>query len=151
MKDNIVTIAMKELGTAENPAQSNLQRYGEWYGKNGVAWCAIFVSWVYAQAGIKWPKILETEKGFAWCPTLQIRAKQNDWVTLTPEPGDVVLYDWDGDTKPDHVGIFKRWLKAGITFEAIEGNTSHGNNSNGGIVMLRERKLSQVLMFVKVC
>lgn len=144
MKENIVPIAMGELGTSENPAGSNMQRYGEWYGNNGVAWCAIFVSWVYHKAGIAWPKKLETDKGFAWCPTLQIRAKQNEWVTIAPEAGDIVLFDWEGDTKPDHAGIFKRWLKIGITFETIEGNTPHG-------VKLMERKLSQVLMFVKVC
>lgn len=150
MKEKAIRIALSEVGYKEDPPNSNLNKYGAWYGKNGTAWCAAFVSWVYFHAGIKWPKNLETEKGFIWCPTLTIRARKNGWVTLDPEPGDVVLFDWNADGGADHVGIFLKWIVKGKTFETIEGNTSPTNQSNGGAVMQRKRAIEQVQHFVKI-
>ena len=54
----IVDLAFKEVGVVEYPKNSNKTKYGEWFGYNGVAWCAIFVSWVYSQAGFPLKKIL---------------------------------------------------------------------------------------------
>lgn len=151
MRDQVLKIAMGEVGYKESPANSNLTKYGEWYGVNGKPWCALFVSWVYAQAAVQWPKLLETKKGFIWVPTLLIRARQYGWVTLDPQPGDLVVFDWEGDRKVDHVGIFKNWLIKGKTFECIEGNTSKGNNSNGGQVQWRnDRNVKQVAAFITV-
>ena len=50
------------------------------------------------------------------------------------------------------MGLFSAWVnQAAGTFEAVEGNTSFGNNSNGGEVMLRtDRNRSEVLAFVHV-
>jgi len=47
----IVEIAEKEIGTTEYPANTNKTKYGAWFGLNGLAWCAIFVSWCYDKAG----------------------------------------------------------------------------------------------------
>lgn len=149
-REEIVNVARQELGYMEAPPSSNNTKFGEWYGMNHVAWCAIFCSWVYSKCAIVWPKQVESIKGFAWCPALAYRAKQNDWITITPKAGDLVLYDWNGDAKPDHVGIFDQWIVEGKTFYAIEGNTSAGNDSNGGEVQLRQRKVGQVSMFVNI-
>jgi len=54
---NIIDIAFKEVGQTENPPNSNKTKYGKWFGLDGVAWCGIFVSWVYAQAGMYFPKL----------------------------------------------------------------------------------------------
>lgn len=149
-RQRIIQACKEEVGYTENPPNSNLTKYGEWYGWNGVAWCAIFVSWIYSKAGIKWPVRIETEKGFAWVPVMYIRAKKNDWITIDPKEGDIVLFDWDGNASADHVGIFVEWIVKGKTFRSYEGNTSPTNQSNGGAVMLRERKFSQVQAFVNV-
>lgn len=45
-----IKVARSQLGYKEQP--ENLNKYGKWYGMNGVAWCAIFVSWCAQQAGI---------------------------------------------------------------------------------------------------
>lgn len=66
--NRIVEIASAEIGQKEQPENSNETKYGEWFGLNGVAWCGIFVSWVYAMAGRQLPKIGFT-KGFAGCQT----------------------------------------------------------------------------------
>lgn len=154
MRDLIIKIALGEVGYKESPANSNLTKYGEWYGDNGKKWCAVFISWVYAQARVKWPKQLDSPKGFIWVPVIMIRSKQfpKEYVrTADPLPGDIVVFDWDKDGDPDHVAIFKCWIVKGQTFETIEGNTSKGNNSNGGQVQWRkDRKIEQVRAFVQV-
>lgn len=150
MKTDIIVNALKEVGTKESPANSNMQKYGEWYGKNGVAWCAAFVSYIMFKSGVKFPVDVETPKGFIWVPSLYIRAKQNGWITLEPEAGDVVLFDWQGDKQADHVGFFICWLEKGKTFVTVEGNTSIDNDSNGGEVMVRVRNIASVQAFVRV-
>jgi hypothetical protein len=122
----------------------NLTKYGEWYGANGVEWCAEFVSWCFAEAGM--PLAITTPKGFAYCPFAVTWFKQhNAWFHRDEPalPGDCVLYDWNGDGLADHTGIV---VSAGITsITAIEGNTSPSNNTNGGSVMLRNRDYSLIL------
>lgn len=150
IREEIIKTAAAENGYKESPPSSNNNKFGEWYGMNHVAWCAIFVSWVYSKCNIKWPKRVESEKGFAWCNALLYRAKQNEWTTTKPQAGDIVLFDWDGDKDPDHVGLFVRWVVEDKTFESWEGNTSPTNQSNGGEVMLRTRKLAHVSAFVNI-
>jgi hypothetical protein len=61
----------------------------------------------------------------------------------------ITLYDWDDDGVADHIGLFE--AATGIeTFTAVEGNTSHGNNSNGGEVMRRDRNRHDVIAFILV-
>lgn len=60
--------------------------------------------------------------------------------TDTPQVGDIVFYDWNGNhTKRHHVGIVKEVYNGGASILAIEGNTAVGNDSNGGQVMERTR------------
>jgi len=143
----IIQIAKGELGNSENPPNSNLTKYGEWFGWNGVAWCAQFVSWCYAHAGCQLPNI-GFSKGFAGCQTGYNYFLKNKWITTNPQEGDIVLFDWNGDHRYDHTGLFVRWVdeQKGV-FESIEGNTSLTNDSNGGKVMIRNRNKS-VAVFV---
>ena len=61
---DIVRIAAGEIGTVESPSGSNRVKYAKWYGMNGQPWCAMFVSWVFAQA-----ELLNACGGkFAYCP-----------------------------------------------------------------------------------
>jgi hypothetical protein len=55
-----------------------------------------------------------------------------------------VIFDWDGGL-PDHVGIVVR--AAGGALQTVEGNTGVGNDSNGGEVMRRQRRLGQAAGF----
>src|SRR6185312_457110 len=136
-RPRIVNIAKQELGIKENPAGSNLTKFGEWYGQNGVSWCAIFVSWVYFFAGYPLG-FIDTPKGYASCQDGYNHFKASGELTTDPQPGDIVLYDWNIDGHADHTGIFERWENdTKQHFFAIEGNTSLGNNSDGGEVMER--------------
>lgn len=144
----IIEIAQSEIGTKEQPANSNKTKYGEWFGFNGVAWCAIFVSWVYHHAGFPLGNI-GWLKGFAGCLTGVAHFKKQGEIIQAHEAqaGDIVFFDWNNDGRHDHVGIFVRKIND-TYFETIEGNTSLTNQSNGGEVMLRKRKYSSGIIFV---
>ncbi len=146
-RQTIIITAKGEDGTKESPANSNKTKYGVWYGLNGEKWCAIFVSWVYDHAGSPLG-FIETAKGYQSCQGGYNHWKTTGQLTNDPQIGDIVLYDWNGDGHCDHTGIFDVWTDAGKTsFFAWEGNTSVSNDSDGGIVMRRQRKRNLVRAF----
>lgn len=155
LRKHIIEIALSQVGEKEYPAGSNKTKYGEWFGLNGVAWCGIFCSWVYAQAQATimsdpsaYPELilkgLGYSKGFAGCQTAVEAFKKAGKVTDTPQPGDLVFFNFDSDVAYDHVGIFLSNNNTGGIL-TIEGNTSFGNQTNGGEVMRRERRKEKIL------
>lgn len=148
MRDKVIEVAKSQLGIKEMPAGSNNVIYNTWfYGKEvkdgvpaGAAypWCGAFVSWVFDKAGINLGTI-DYKRGFAGTNYAVRNLKKWGRLVTIPEKGDVVFFDWQGDGKFDHTGIFVKDNGGGL-FQAIEGNTAFGNDSNGGEVMTRERK-----------
>ena len=138
----IIEIAVGELGVKESPANSNRQKYGKEYGVNGTAWCCQFVWWLFKKAGAA--ALFYGGKKTAYCPTLMnYYKKQGQFVTKNFEPGDIIFFDFNGNGQPDHVGIVEKIT--GDVIYTIEGNTSVGNDSNGGQVMRRNRSKKNVL------
>lgn len=141
--------AQKHIGDTEKPAGSNKTRYGQWFGVDGVPWYNIFVSYCFKLgAGVTIAPGFKGAgcypNGCTYVPTTEawLRAT-GQWVGRSePKPGDIAIYNWDGGV-PDHIGIVEEYLGGG-KFNAIEGNTSVGNDSNGGEVMRRLRYISQV-------
>lgn len=132
---NVTKVALQEVGYSES--KGNRTKYGEWFGLNGVPWCGIFVSWCYAKGGIRLPRI-GFWNGFAGCQTAVKYFSEKKMIVKNPVAGDIVFYDWQGDGRYDHTGIYLK-RNDNETFSAIEGNTSTTNQSNGGSVMVRER------------
>jgi len=89
--NEIIRIAAKEIGQTEKPANSNKTKYGKWFGFDGVAWCGMFVSWCYAQAGFQLPKI-GFSKGYAGCQTAVAYFKKMNQITKKPVEGDIVFF-----------------------------------------------------------
>jgi hypothetical protein len=143
----IIETAIAEIGTKENPPNSNLTKYGEWFGLNGQAWCGQFVSWVFFHAGFPLPSI-DFTKGYAGCPYAVTNVNKWGKIVTIPQSGDVVFYDWQGDGKWDHTGIFVKDLGKGY-FQAIEGNTALTNQSDGGEVMLRSDRKYKNVIFIR--
>lgn len=123
----VLEIAASQIGVTDGT------KYGKWYEQNvdknsanydfgarGVAWCAMFASWTFAQAGAKCAGLPG-----AYCPTmLQAAADAKKVVTkANAKPGDVVYFDWDGGVC-DHVGIVEG--NNGASLSTIEGNTDNG-------------------------
>lgn len=142
-------LAKTQIGMKEHPANSNIVYYTEWYGVRG-AWCAMFCSWAYVTAGDK--KTFKKGDYEAYVPTIVSDARNSRrglYVPHTPKPGDLVCFNWDGGVA-DHIGLFEEWVEPGVSFHSIEGNTSVGNDSNGGEVMRRLRYVSNVETFARV-
>lgn len=140
----LLTIARGELGNTESPAGSNRTKYGAWFGKDGYAWCMMFVQWLFAQIGVKLP--LRT----ASCGELMRAAKAAGcWVTRDFRPGDVVIYDFPGGAATDHCGVVEMSLPD-YGVQAIEGNTSQsGSQSNGGQVCRKNRPKKYIVGAVR--
>lgn len=151
----IIELATKEIGYTEDPPGSNKTKYGAEFGFDGVQWCCIFYMHILKHSSnvIPYGPHAYNKNGYASVPGYYIDHKNGS--TSDPQPGDAVIFDWEkgkqasGDWTSDHIGIFKEWIdkKAG-TFFTIEGNTSVGNQSNGGAVMLRQRNLAFVQAFI---
>lgn len=141
----VIEFARTQIGVTENPKNSNKTIYGKWFGLDGVAWCAIFVSYCYDKAGFPLGNIGYL-KGFAGCQAGFAHFRKTKEITNNPIGGDIVFFDWNNDKRYDHVGIFVKWID-GDTFQCIEGNTAVGNDSNGGTVMIRTRN-KKVALFV---
>lgn len=150
--------AVAELGTKESPPDTNRVKYSTWYGIRG-PWCAMFVTWCYVMAGST--KTFRKGQRYASVPLMIEDARGRDWQLRVlskdeVKQGDIVTFDWEGGGMgksvwlSDHVGLFNRWTnKSKGEFTTIEGNTAVGNDSNGGEVMRRSRKLSQVSCFMR--
>jgi hypothetical protein len=137
--------AKGQLGVKESPSGSNQCKYCDWYGMIG-PWCAMFCTWCYENEGDS-PAFVRGSR-YAYVPYIVSDAQNTRYglsVTSSPIPGDLVCYDWDGN-EYDHVGLFESGNSN--NWNAIEGNTSTSNNSNGGEVMRRSRSRSQA---TKVC
>jgi cell wall-associated NlpC family hydrolase len=146
--------AAKWLGTKESPFGSNKCKFTDWYGMVG-PWCAMFATYCFETAaqnvGKDSPSFVRGVY-YAYVPYIlnDARAQMRGLsVTTSPVPGDLVLYDWNRNGVPDHVGIFENG--SNVSWTAIEGNTSMSSNSNGGEVMRRKRSISNgVITFVRV-
>lgn len=148
----IISIAAREVGYSRWKDPQAGTKYGRWYasktgspyfGRSGVPYCAMFVSWVLAQAGMTPPGGI-----FAYCPTGLANARRLGRTRdkRAAKPGDLVFFDWNRDGVSDHVGIVT--ANRGSYLETIEGNTStgtRGSQSNGGGVYRRARSLSLVI------
>jgi murein endopeptidase len=81
------------------------------------------------------------------------RAQRNGLIVVPADrvqPGDIAMFDWQGDGTSDHVGIVETKPNSKGAFKCIEGNTSTSSDSDGGQVMRRDRNKNQVQVFIRV-
>lgn len=167
MKERAAELAVKFVGVKEHPTGSNrgpdvtvtfegkkvLGGIDRWcYGAAktlGYPWCAAFVCGMYADVGCPIPEPRRAGVEFLdqWASKLGFYVKSG-----IARRGDIVCYDWNDDHWDDHVGIVLRVISLGPfgVIKTVEGNTSLGNDSNGGEVMIRTRRLSGNVRFLRV-
>ncbi|MEU1982446.1 CHAP domain-containing protein [Nocardia sp. NPDC019395] len=116
-------------GTAVEAAESQLgvREYApnlvnaEYNIKGGGPWCASFTSWAWEKAGydVKWtnPDYVPS----IWNDAAAMGLRRNS--VGEAQPGDLIVFDWEGDGTPDHIGIVKS--VQGGQINTIEGNTSN--------------------------
>lgn len=144
--DEIVFLALKEVGITENPPNSNKVKYNTWfYGRevsgSAYPWCAVFISWLFRSA----PNLL---KKSASCTTIWNDCKAKGMTVSAPRKGDIVFFNFSNPkstTKAEHIGIVVDVQADKVI--TVEGNTSfdnRGSQDNGGAVAKRTRTKSMV-------
>ena len=149
---DIVNTAQKQVGFVEGTNNDNF--YGTWYGMNHEPYCAMFVSWVFAENNLSNLVAAQTTKGFAYCPAgLSWFQREGRIVDkYSGQPGDIVFYSFAGNGQADHVEIIVNASKDGIT--TVGGNTSPdhaltASQANGNGVYLRHRPYLYVLAIAR--
>ena len=133
---DIVNVALSQDGYHEGNSSStiaggstgagNYTEYGYWYGNQGTAWCATFISWCAAQAGVPESIIPKTASTQAMYQALA--HPSGALISYTPLPGDLAFICNNGGTTINHAGIVVSVTSSTITL--IEGNYSDGVKSN---------------------
>lgn len=128
--------------------------FGRWYaklvddpyfGESGIPYCAMFVSYCLNWAGFE-------AAGLPGAYVPWILSANSDAGRLVAnedaQPGDLVMFDWQGDGVADHIGIVEENHPDEGWMQTIEGNTSPsngGSQSNGGGVYRRARNYSSII------
>lgn len=137
LRADIVEVAREELGTREKGDNGgDALKYQKYFKRGPEQWCADFVSWVYTHAGKKMNQSSVTQ-------IVRELKKSKRWKTSKPVPGDMVVFDWDGDGLGDHIGLVESVDPKG-TVRTIEGNTPHPTTRKEG-VWRKERSKSVIL------
>ena len=137
--EKVLQVAAREIGYCRD--KSGRSKYGEWYADRVndeyfayAPYCMMFDQYCYAQAGIPLPfKTASCGELLQW-----YRTNQPECVNAKPVRGCIVIFDFPGTAySTDHTGLFVSMDALHIT--TIDGNTSNGNESNGGWVQQRKR------------
>lgn len=130
--EKIISIAKAEVG-------NDGTKYRKWfYGseQSGVAWCAIFVSWVFSQAGVS---MYKTDGAGCFARNGQYgkwyESEYSDGST-TPKKGDIITFVWNYAGRysnqdkyySDHVGIV--YAVDNNYVYTIEGNSGSSNDTS---------------------
>jgi len=142
LRQRMLSIAQNEVGLTErtNHNDGDILKYPKFFGRGSEAYCADFVSWVSTQAG--------KPMNQAYVPTVKNDlVNSGHWKGKTnPQPGDLVLFDWDHDGVADHIGLVKSVNPNG-TINTIEGNTSDPDHSGKEGVFNKVRSMDTILGF----
>lgn len=136
--EKILEIARSQIGAKESPAKSDNVKYNTAYYGREVSdgkhpWCAVFVWWVFREAGA--PELYYGGGETVYCPTLMSFHKKQKVTDY--RPGDIVFFNFSGRSSAGHVGICESWDGTYIT--TIDGNTGSASEDNGGAVLRRRR------------
>ncbi len=118
---DFVNVAYRENGYAESG--SNRTKFGQWFGMDGEAWCAIFVSWCFAQVGMG--SVMPKTASAGEFPYQAQRNNKGVYHAqgsgYSPKRGDLFIKNYSGGGYADHVGIVYSDA-SGNSFTTIEGN-----------------------------
>ena len=143
----VIDKARADLGYTENPPGSNMTKYGEAYGMNGVPWCVESLWYWFNEAGERMAFFGGGKT--ASCGTL-LRWYEEQGLTVPvseAQPGDIAIENFTGkkvkgklDT--EHCGLI--WKRDGNSLYTYEGNTTPGDGDpeaqyNGGCVASKIR------------
>lgn len=121
------------------PAMKRLGQMGQSDNDSFYNWCAANVTRILRDCGLTvpdqplvngkpfWATVALVETWKAWA--IEKGAWRNSRLA---EPGDIVIYDWDGNGVTDHIGIILETRSDGVL-------AAEGNKSNREAIILRNR------------
>lgn len=113
---NAINFALTFVGKTGNELSSTMNFSYDW--------CAVFACYCYEKVGII-PSVIEQR--YTYCPTLMNYAKSkglwHDKSGYTPKTGDMILFDWNANAQPDHVGLVVSCDDSYVY--TVEGNTGN--------------------------
>lgn len=134
-----MTQAEKIIATAKAEVGNGGTKYRKWYygsEQRGVAWCAIFVSWVFSQAGVS---MYKTDGAGCFARNGQYgKWYESEYSnsSTTPKKGDIITFVWNYAGRysnqdkyySDHVGIVYA-VDSNYVY-TIEGNSGSSNDTS---------------------
>ncbi len=111
---DLVAVAQTQIGYAES--EQNFQvgedgerhgytRYGAWNNNPYGAWDSLLVGFCLEYADLDVKKVPRESGAYAWTAALQRAGAYTPATGYTPEAGDIVFFDEDGNGKADHTAI----------------------------------------------
>lgn len=141
LRERMLDLARSQLGMREatNNNDGEILKYPHAFGRGSESWCADFVSWVSSKSG--------QPLNYAYTPYLLNHLKDaGQWKGKNdPMPGDIILFDINGDGRADHTG-FVESVNADGSVNTIEGNTLNEATGVEG-VWRRHRDLDVIIGF----
>jgi hypothetical protein len=133
-RNEIVRTALGFNGTCNGQGYDGPNPFSANLGRPPEAWCGDFVTDTFKRAQIPLPSMQPgCRTGFAYCPDAVSygRAHHATCSSWEAEPGDIVLFDWNGDGTADHTEVATGY-RDGALF-TIGGNSGPSNiDSFGG-------------------
>lgn len=137
----MLALAATQLGVHENPANSsnvlyNNAYYGGTVNNPALDWCAVFLWWLFQM--LDSAVLYYGGEKTASCSTLYHYHKTHGQaLTDDYQPGDIIFFNFSGDSAPTHTGLCESWNGSHIV--TIDGNTGGTLEQKGGVVMRRTR------------
>lgn len=132
---NVLDIARSNIGYITGTSEDSA--FGRRIaGVNAGDWCCYFVVCCSLDAGLNVPIT-------GYVPTMYEWAAENGRFTYNPQPGYYVLFDFNQNGTPDHIG-FVETVNGDGSIYSIEGNTDQGS----GTGVYRVYRDSYILGFV---
>jgi hypothetical protein len=127
-RDDIVRTALSFNGSCDGHGYNCQNVFSSDLGRPTEAWCGDFVTDIYKRAQVPLPSMQPgCRTGFAYCPDAvdygrAHGAVRNSWES---QPGDIVLFDFDGDSVADHTELVTAYQNG--TLFTIGGNSGPSN------------------------
>src|SRR5260370_1297900 len=127
-RDQIVRTALGCNGTCNGKGYDGPNAFSADLSRPAEAWCGDYVTDIYKRAQIPLPSMQPGSRtGFAYCPDAVEYGRKHGatrW-SWQAEPGDIVLFDWNGDGVADHTEIVTG-CQGGVLF-TLGGNSGPRN------------------------
>ncbi|CAB4146013.1 TIGR02594, TIGR02594 family protein [uncultured Caudovirales phage] len=148
---DVLAIAKKYVDEAYKEGTNNDTIFGKWYGMNNQPWCAMFVSFCFAEAGLSKLVAAQTKKGFAYCPAAVDWFKKRGQLVPVEEAraGDIIFFDFDGNkATAEHVEICygaQHDKKQLTTFGGNTAPSGAGSQANGDGAYKKKRPYDKII------